>query len=105
LRDTWSRRRGGGGTEYRCLAAAHHHRARLAALPVFAADHVAVLAGLDEYDEGLATMHLGAIGTEIDPVAIRILGDDQTFGADIAAAVIGVPARRRKGLDIDRVAF
>src|SRR6185312_15007657 len=86
-------------------ADAHHHRAGFAALPIFAADHVAMLAGLDEHDEGAAAMHLDAVGAEIHPVAVGILGDHQAFGADIAAAIGGVPARRRKGLDIDRLAL
>ena len=64
--------------------------------PPFAPDDVAVLAGLDEHAERLLVVHHDAIGAEIDPVAVEILGDDEAFGADVVAAVVRVPFRRRK---------
>ncbi len=96
---------GADRAEHRRLADADHHRAMLAALPVFAADDVAMLAVLDEDDERVLVVHLHPVGAEIDPVAVGIAGDDQAFGADVAAAVVLVPLRRREGVDVDGAAF
>ena len=48
-------------------------------------------------DERVLVVHLDPIGAEIDPVAVGVAGDDEAFGADVAAAVALVPFRRREG--------
>ena len=52
----------------------------------------------------LLVLHLHAVGAEIDPVAVRILGDDHAFGADVAAAVALVPVRGGKFQHVDLIA-
>ena len=87
------------------IAAQHHgDRHRLAALAVFLAmDRAVVAGGQHEADRGLV-VHLGAVGAGIEPVLLRVAGDREGAGADVAAAVLLVPDRRGKLGDVDGVA-
>src|SRR5262249_9537189 len=105
FRDVGAGRRRPHRAQHRRLADADHHRAMLATLPVFPPDDVAVLAVLDEDRERVLVMYLDAVGADIDPVAVGIAGDDEALGADVAAAVVLMPFRRREGIDVDRAAF
>src|SRR5436305_888087 len=76
------------------IAADHHrNRHRLAALEVFLAMDPAVMAlGHDDAD-GVAIVHLRAVGAGIEPFLLGIDGDRVGAGADVAAAVVLVPDR------------
>src|SRR5262245_39065087 len=82
----------------------HRDRARLAALVIAALDQVAVLA-LGAHDRRRArAVGLHAIGAVVDPAGVGILHDHHAAGADIVAAVVLVPPRRRDALDVDVLA-
>ena len=87
------------------IAAEHHrHRHRLAALEIFLAVDRAVMARRhQDADRGLVVHH-GAIGAGVEPVLLRIAGDAVGAGADVAAAVLLVPDRRREFRHVDVVA-
>jgi hypothetical protein len=53
--------------------------------------------------DGLPVVHLCSVGAGIQPVLLRVAGDAVGAGADIAAAVLLVPFRRRKFGDVDIV--
>ena len=73
---------------------------RLAAFVIAALDQVAVLA-FRAHDGGHAgAVRLHAIGAIIDPARVGILHDHHAAGADVVAAVVLVPTRRRNFLDI-----
>ena len=75
-------------------------RAGLAALMVFAHDQVAVLALRGHHGRDVLVVHLDAVGAVVDPAGVRILHDHHAAGADVVAAVMLVPARRR---DLEQV--
>ena len=84
----------------RMHAGNHRHRTRLAAFVIAALDQVAVLA-FRAHDGGHAgAVRLHAIGAIIDPARVGILHDHHAAGADVVAAVVLVPTRRRNFLDI-----
>jgi hypothetical protein len=66
--------------------------------------NAAVMAGGHHHADGLLVVHLGAIGAGIEPALLRIAGDGVGAGADIAAAVLLVPFRRRELGDVDLIA-
>ena len=87
------------------IAAEHHrHRHRLAALEIFLAMDVAVMSRRDQDADRIAVVHLCAVGAGIEPVLFRVAGDAVGAGADIAAAVLLVPDRRREFRHVDVVA-
>ena len=55
--------------------------------------------------DGLAVIDLAAIGAEIEPAGVGILGDDAAGGADEARFVGFVMPRHREFQDVDGVAF
>jgi hypothetical protein len=65
----------------------------------------AVFALGDLAADGLAVVDLAAIGAEIVPAAVGILGDDAVGGADKARLVALVVPRHRKFQNVDGVAF
>src|SRR5439155_13160754 len=85
-------------------AADHRHRHWLAARLVFVAHLPAVLAGRDVKAGGPGVVDHHPVGAAIDPALVRVAGDVEAAGADVAAAVAGVPDRRRKAGDVDLVA-
>ena len=76
----------------------------LAARLVLVAHLAAVLAGRDVDAERLGVVDHDAVGAAIDPALVRIADDVVAAGADIAAAVLAVPLRRREFGDVDGVA-
>jgi hypothetical protein len=65
----------------------------------------AVLALGDLAADGLAVIDLAAIGAEIEPAAVGVLGHDRAGGADEARLVGFVMARHREFEHVDRVAL
>ncbi len=65
----------------------------------------AVLALGDLAADGLAVIDLAAIGAEIEPAGVGILGHDAAGGADEARLVGLVMARHRKFQHVDGVAL
>ena len=63
-----------------------------------------MLAGRDVEARGLGVVDHHAIGAAVDPALVGIAGDVEAAGADVAAAVGGVPFRRGKAGDVDVVA-
>ena len=61
------------------------------------------MAGSHHDADGLLVVHLGAVGPGIQPVLLGIAGDAVGAGADVAAAVLLVPFRRREFGDVDVV--
>src|SRR5262249_5146068 len=87
------------------LAAAHYrHRHALAARLVFVAHLPPVLAGRDVEARRLGIVDHHPIGAAVDPALIGIAGDVEAAGTDVAAAVVGVPFRRRESRDVDVIA-
>ena len=72
---------------------------------VFVAHLAAVLAGRDVEAERLLVVDHDAVGAAIDPAVVGIAHDVVAAGADIAAAVLRVPLRRREFGDVDVVAL
>ncbi len=58
--------------------------------------NAAVLARRNIEADGVAVVHHHPVGSEIDPLLFRIPGDVEASGADVAAAVVRVPLRRRQ---------
>src|SRR3954467_11569790 len=85
-------------------AADHGDRHALAARLVLVAHLAAMLAGRDVETRGPGVVDHHAIGPAVDPAFVGIAGDVEAAGADIAAAVAGVPFRRGKAGDVDVVA-
>ena len=91
--------------EQRGMHAAHHRdRARLAALVIAALDQVAVLALGAHHGRDVRAVRLHAIGAVVDPAGVGIAHDHHVAGADVVAAVVLVPARRRDLGDVDVLA-
>ncbi len=88
----------------RIAAEHHHHRHGLAARPIFLAMDIAVMAARGDEADRLLVVHHGAIGAGIEPVLLRVAGDAVGAGADVAAAVLLVPDRRREFGHVDVVA-
>ena len=87
------------------IAAQHRRRRqRLAARERLVAMDAAVVAGGHDHADGLLVVHLRAVGAGIEPVLLGIAGDGVGAGADIVAAVLLVPFRRRELGDVDVVA-
>ena len=87
------------------IAAEHHRdRHRLLARLVLVAHLPALLAGRDVEAAGIRVVDHHAVGAAIDPAVVGIADDGVAAGADIAAAVLGVPLRRREFGDVDLVA-
>ena len=105
FRDAGRHRRPPHGAKDRRLADGHHHGAGLPSGPVFLADDVAMLARLDKDRERGLVMDLDPVGAGIDPVGVRVLGDHQAFGADVAATIPLVPFGSRKLEGVDVVPF
>ena len=84
------------------MHAAHDgDRARLSELVPAPHDQVAVLA-LRGHDRGdAAVLGLDAVGAVVDPAGVGMLHDHHAAGADVAAAVVLVPFRRRDLEDVD----
>ena len=90
--------------EHRRLTDHHHHRAWLAHRPPFLADQAAMLARFDEDRQRALVLHHHTISADVHPARIRILVDDEDFGADVTATVLLMPVARREFRNIDRVA-
>ena len=75
--------------------------ARLSELVPAPHDQVSVLAlrGHDRRDA--AVLGLDAVGAVVDPAGVGVLHDHHAAGADVAAAVVLVPFRRRDFEDVD----
>ena len=87
------------------IAAEHDRdRHRLLARLVLVAHLPALLAGRDVEAAGFLVVDHHAVGAAIDPALVGIADDGVAAGADVAAAVLGVPLRRREFGDVDRVA-
>ncbi len=84
------------------MHAAHHgDGARLSELVPAPHDQVPVLA-LRGHDRGdAAVLGLDAVGAVVDPSGVGVLHDHHAAGADVAAAVVLVPFRRRYLEDVD----
>src|SRR4051812_24103975 len=80
-------------------------RARLSHGVIFLHGEPAVLAAVHLHAEPILALDLAAIGTDIDYAGIRIARDRGGAGADIAAAIVRVPERRRERAEIDGVSF
>ena len=65
----------------------------------------AVLALGDLAADGVAVIDLRAVGAEIEPAGVGILGHDAAGGADVARLVLLVVQRHREFQHVDRVAF
>src|SRR5919109_2839105 len=86
------------------IAAEHHgHRQRLAPFERLVAMDAAMVARLHHDAHGFFVMHLRAIRAGVEPVFLRVAGDAVGAGADVAAAVLFVPLRRRKYGDVDAI--
>jgi hypothetical protein len=80
----------------------HRDRARHAAVAVFFCDDGAVAAGMVELNRDLVPpVDLDAINRGVDPAVVGIAHDDEAAGADVGAAIIGVPHRRGKFVERD----
>ncbi len=64
-----------------------------------------MLAGGDIEADVLLVVDHDAVGAAVDPALVGIAGDVEAAGADIAAAVLLVPFRRRELGHVDRVAL
>ena len=84
------------------MHAAHDRdRARLSELVPAPHDQVSVLA-LRCHDRGdAAVLGLDAVGAVVDPPGVGMLHDHHAAGADVAAAVVLVPFRRRDFENVD----
>ena len=67
--------------------------------------NTAVLAGRNVESDLVPALDHYTVGADIDPAGLRVARNVIGTRADIAAAVVFVPDRRRKGLDVDVVAF
>ena len=63
-----------------------------------------MLAGRDVKARGPGVVDHHPVGAAIDPALVRVAGDVEAAGADVAAAVAGVPDRHREAGDVDFVA-
>ena len=81
----------------------HGDRAGFTACPVFLPVNVAVLACDHQATHRFAIVKHGPVGTAIEPPVIRVPGHGIGAGAQIAAAVIGVPKGCWKRHQIDVV--
>src|SRR5690348_10008217 len=70
----------GNHEEHRVLADADDDGARLALLEPLTALDRAVLSGRDVKPHAVLIVHHAAVGAEIDPTFVRVLGDDETRG-------------------------
>src|SRR5581483_6100890 len=82
--------------EQRMVAEGDRHRAGFAARPVLLHDAPAVLALGDHDAQRAGVVALDTVGAAVDPAAVGIFLDHQAAGADVVAAVLLVPARRRE---------
>ena len=94
-----------GHHEERRMHAAHDgDRARLSELVPAPHDQIAVLA-LRRHDRSdVPALRLHAVGAVIDPSGVGMPHHDHAAGADVMAAVVLVPFRRRDFQDVDVVA-
>ena len=92
--------------EERHGVAAHHqgHRHGLALVEVLLPVHVGVLAGHEQQAHRLRVLHHGPVGADVDPALVRVDGDAEAAGADVAPAVVGVPLGGGELHDVDVVA-
>ena len=72
--------------------------------PLVALD-AAVLAGRDVDVHARLVLHHAAVGAEVDPALVRVLGHHQAARADVASAVQLVDERHRKLEQVDVVAL
>ncbi len=87
------------------IAADHDRdRHRLLARLVLVALDAAVLAWRDVEADGLLVVDHYAVGAAVDPALVRIAGDVEAAGADIATPVGVVPFRCWKDRDVDCIA-
>ena len=78
----------------------HRDRTRLAALVITPFDQIAMLAFGAHYRGHVRPLVLHAISAVIDPAGVGVLHDHHAPRADIVAAVVLVPARRRDRVDV-----
>ena len=89
----------------RVLAAQNHDLHGLAARKIFVAVDAAMLALGDLTADGFAIIDLAAIGAEIEPAGVGVLGHHAVGGADEARLVLLVMARHREFQHVDGVAL
>ena len=91
--------------QQRVLPAHDRDLHRLATLEILVAMDAAVLALGDLAADGVAVVDLRAVGAEVEPAIVGILGDDAAGGADVARLVLLVMQRHRELQHVDLVAF
>src|SRR5262245_26844807 len=64
-----------------------------------------MLHGIDPETHAVSALHHATIDADVDPALIRVADNDVVCGADVAAAIAGMPEGRRKGFEIYGVAF
>ena len=79
--------------------------AALAALEIFVAVNAPMLAFGDLAADGFFIVNLAAVGTEVIPLRVRILGDAHVRGADVAVRVRLMMDRHRQFEHVHLVAF
>jgi hypothetical protein len=86
--------------------AAHHRRRRhqLATFLVLLHVHVAMLALDDLGAQDVLAQHLRAIGAQVGPAGVRVLGDEVARGHEEAPAIVGVEPRHGEALEVDGIA-
>ncbi len=87
--------------EQRMMAERHDHRAGFTHVEIFFAVQPAMFARRDVERERVFPLQHDAISARVYPAFFRILSDHQVVGADVASAVELMPARDRKGFEID----
>src|SRR5262245_18336364 len=88
------------------LAAKHHsHWSCLSFAPVSFDENTTMLHGIDPETHAVVALHHAANDADVDPALIRVADNDVVCGADVAAAIAGMPEGRRKGFEIYGVAF
>ncbi len=83
------------------MAKRHDHGTGLAHVEIFSAMQAAMFSGRDVERKSVFSLQHDAISSRVDPTFVRVAGDHEIVGADIAAAVKLMPARDRKSFEID----
>src|SRR5262249_48195785 len=85
-----------GDQEERVTADDDAHGHRLATREVLIPVNATMLARRDVQANVLLVLHHHAVRAGVDPVAVRVLGDVDAAGPDVAAAILRVPERHRE---------
>jgi hypothetical protein len=88
---------GATGEKGQGIAPQHHHNGhRFSFGEIFLAMQIAMVPNRHGDADGIAVMHLGAVGACIEPALFRVLRDAVGARADIAPTIIGMPDGRRE---------